>query len=548
MSNSKISPEINSKNEKLDNSTITTIDNYQEPKNEYIKEKGLVGYPEIVSYERTLKIVKQMEKNICNIVLIDCDLGTGFFCKIPFPDRKNMLPVLITNNHVIDEKLLNSKNAYITLLIRKLKENAKPINKTLYLKDRLTYTDPFYDITIIELKEEKDNIKDYLELDDNIFADIEHKEDSNNSESRDNSNNNDIRDYNNLYRNKSIYIIQYPEGDLSVSYGTLSNKKKNQENYVFNHLCSTRSGSSGSPILSLMTNKVIGIHKGNDNSYNYNEGTFLNYPIKAFILEKMSEYINKINNEEKLKEVNKKIQLLKLKNFKNINSDDKEIDLMNKNIGISIFKSLCDIEFKELIELKFRNNNICNIEPLKNARFCNLQTLGLTDNKIGDITVLKDVNFKNLKKLYLGKNNISDINILQEVDFKELQLLHLQENKISNIEVLEKVNFKKLKDLKLFNNSISDINILGKVKFDELKILNLGKNEINDINIFNDAKFVKLEILNLQNNKITSLDNLDLKKYINIKSLYLNGNKDLKYKTHPVIQNLKKNKPDFNCP
>jgi len=31
-------------------------------------------------------------------------MPTGFLCKISFPDSKKLLPVLITNNHVLEEK------------------------------------------------------------------------------------------------------------------------------------------------------------------------------------------------------------------------------------------------------------------------------------------------------------------------------------------------------------------------------------------------------------------------------------------------------------
>ena len=74
------------------------------------KENMLQGYPNIISYECTKKIKEQMEKNICKIN-IGKSQGTGFFCKIPFPDLNNMLPVLITNNHIINNELLYKKNA-----------------------------------------------------------------------------------------------------------------------------------------------------------------------------------------------------------------------------------------------------------------------------------------------------------------------------------------------------------------------------------------------------------------------------------------------------
>ena len=68
------------------------------------KESILSGYPSIISFDCSLKIMEQMKKNICKIKVAQ-EQGTGFFCKIPFPNNENMLPVFITNNHIINEKL-----------------------------------------------------------------------------------------------------------------------------------------------------------------------------------------------------------------------------------------------------------------------------------------------------------------------------------------------------------------------------------------------------------------------------------------------------------
>ena len=70
-----------------------------------IEESILTGYPNVISYECTKKIIEQMEKYICKIK-IGQKQGTGFFCKIPFPDKNHMLPVFITNYHVINEQEL----------------------------------------------------------------------------------------------------------------------------------------------------------------------------------------------------------------------------------------------------------------------------------------------------------------------------------------------------------------------------------------------------------------------------------------------------------
>ena len=220
-------------------------------------ESLLIGYPDTITYECTKKIIEQMEKNICKIK-IGQNQGTGFFCKIPFPDMNNMLPVFITNNHIINKEFLNKENAKISLDI---KEEADKIN--IDLNNRIKYTSKEYDTTIIEIKNE-DKIQNYLKLDNIIINDIINNENKNKE-----------------YEDKTIYIIHYPKGKLSVSYGVLGNITVDKI-YNFIHKCCTENGSSGSPILTL-NNKIVGIHKKGGYNNNYNKGTFLNFPIKEFI-------------------------------------------------------------------------------------------------------------------------------------------------------------------------------------------------------------------------------------------------------------------------
>ena len=79
------------------------------------ENKSLIN---IISYETTKTIIDQMEKNICKINIGNLQ-GTGFFCQILFPDKNNMLPVFITNNHIIDEKLLY--NEYLIFFEKNIK-------------------------------------------------------------------------------------------------------------------------------------------------------------------------------------------------------------------------------------------------------------------------------------------------------------------------------------------------------------------------------------------------------------------------------------------
>ena len=155
-----------------------------------------------------------------------------------------------------------------------LNDEKEIIKINLQIK-REIYFNKDYDITLIELKDE-DKIKNYFELDGNLFKD----------------------DSEIIYLDKSIYALQYPNGkNACVSYRLLLNIDK----YNILHRCSTDYGSSGSPILNLDNNKVIAIHKEGTN-YNYNMGTLLKLPIKDFITKRLNQKMDKksitINNIE----------------------------------------------------------------------------------------------------------------------------------------------------------------------------------------------------------------------------------------------------------
>jgi len=195
-------------------------------------------------------------------------IGTGFFCKIPVENRE--IPVLITNNHLIDKEILKKNNIYVTL-----NDDKEKINIVID-DNRKLYTSEKYDTTIIEIKPEKDKIKYFLELDEDIFQD------------------------NIFEENIALYILFYSkyfeENKARVSYQFL-NKIIDFE-LIYYGL--TEQVSSGSPILKLSNKKVIGMHiESNKFCYNkLNKGIFLKKPI--------NEYINNINiidikNEIRLK-------------------------------------------------------------------------------------------------------------------------------------------------------------------------------------------------------------------------------------------------------
>jgi len=89
--------------------------------------------------------------------------GTGFFCKFLVSNKNANVHALITNNHIINEEILQ-EGIQIKIEIDNNREN-----RIISIKnDRRVYTNRKYDITIIEIIE-KDGITNFLELNENIY-------------------------------------------------------------------------------------------------------------------------------------------------------------------------------------------------------------------------------------------------------------------------------------------------------------------------------------------------------------------------------------------
>ena len=335
------------------------------------------------------------------------------------------------------------------------------------LDDRMKYTNKDYDITIIEIKEQ-DNLKNFLELDDIIINDIIHD-----------------NNFNIEYEKETLYVIQYPKGKLSVSYGILQNIFEDKR-YEFQHKCCTDIGSSGSPVLNL-NNKIIGIHKQGCDKYNI--GTFLNEPIKEFIRENYNKML--------IKKFNKKYRI----DIKDIQIN--ELNLCSKNFGNEALIDLCKIKFNELKNLNLSKNSISDIKILEKAKLENLIKLDLSFNKISDINVLAKINFRELKILNLSNNDISDINVLDKIKIAKLEILDFTHNKISDINILEKVNMKELKKLDLYFNKITKFEVLKKLKFLKSEIIHLEKITTSDNNknviITNNEANMNMKNMNMMN-------------------------------------------------
>ena len=349
------------------------------------KGKNLKDSIEPVNIESTKTILSQMKHCICKIIIKE-RFKTGFFCIIPF--RKETIKVLMTNYQFLNEKDFKD-NKKLNLSLYDEKEKL-----TIDLGiERETYFNKDYDITLIELKEE-DNIKYYLKLDVNLFKD-----------------NSEIN-----YKNQSIYVLHYPKGmKASVSYGILNNIDK----FYISHNCRIDIGSSGSPILNLKNNKVIGIQ--NKGSINYNIGTLLKFPLKDFISKIEKKYININGKEFKIiKELGKGgfarvIQVLSKTDNKYyaikvipIKNESKEKIESSQNEAIILSKFNCENIVKYYDISKDENNIYILME------YCNGENLrSFIDNNMNNNTLIEeDIIYNIISQICKGIQEIHNKKII----------------------------------------------------------------------------------------------------------------------------------------
>jgi len=494
------------------------------------KEMLLEKYPRPVSIEGTKQILYQMENNICKIYKDDGGKGTGFFCNINYNNKA--IHVMMTNNHVIDERYIKENNK-IKITINDDKEI-----KIIKINDnRLIYTSEEYDTTIIEIIPNEDKINHFMEIDEIVF-----KEESNE-----------------LFKNKSIYIIQYPKSDKSsVSYGILNNII----DYDINHYCCTEFGSSGSPILNLLNNKIIGIHKEASLKFKKNKGTYLKYPINEFInqiqdnenngVNENNLVISNIKNELEIKlkieekDINKQIYFLDNTDYietkskiKHYHENLKELNESNVDLYINDYKykykkyfipdkeGIYKIKLIFKIYIKDCSFMFAGCSNIISINFKNFNTKSVTSMKYmfaGCVNIEKlDLSSLNTKNVRDMQGMFGQYNNLSFYDLSSFELSNLsQEFGMQYIEACEK-----LKEINLSSFNTKNVTNMSFMFGLCKNLVNLNLSSFNTENVTNMCcmffgchNLTKLEIFSFDTSKVnnmlgmfyicTSLTNLDL--------------------------------------
>ena len=456
-------------------------------------ESKVIGSADPVSMICTEKILNQMKNCVCKIKF-ENSYGTGFFCKISDINMN----FLMTNYHVIQETYVKESDK-INILLNDEKE-ALIIDLTI---KREKYFNEQFDITLIEIKE-NDNIKEYLELDDNILKDHEKI----------------------YYEKKSIYILHYFNGkNICVSYGLLNSI--NQYNII--HRCSTDYGSSGSPILNIENNKLIGIHSQgayNLNETNYNKGILLKYPL--------NDIIQKYNNNIILNEIiinkdeinkDKKININKIdNNLKNVLNDN----IINISKNKNIIKGMIDINSNKIYNIiKFFNtDNNNDIDILINNEKINVlkdnnEWKYKFDNKGKYIfEIIFNNNINNMKQFFEKCSNIIslDFSYFNSSNITNMSWMFNNCNKLKEIKGINKLNTSKVTNMYAMFNECYVLGNLDLSNFITNNVINISwmfnkcykLKEIKGLNKFNTNKVTDMSGM-FQECEV--LENIDLSNF-----------------------------------
>ena len=223
-------------------------------------------------------------------------------------------------------------------------------------------------------------------------------------------------------RRKSVYILHYSKGKLHLSFGLINDKIGSK----INHFCNTEVGSSGSPILSLESYKIVGIYYGGSN-INLNFCTFINDVIEEFnnyysynkykngnlIYNNENENETKIfgtkfveNNKNNIELIINGIKDRLIENYKLKQGDNNiRIIIKNKLINLGYMFDGCE-SLKNIDELKYLNTkDIINFAYIFHG--C---------SSLSDIKPLENWNVsngKNFSYMFNGCSSLSNIEPLQ---------------------------------------------------------------------------------------------------------------------------------------
>ena len=405
--------------------------------------------------------------------------GIYFFSFIKC-ENKN-IPVIIADFEVISQKFLSNNNKLKSIEFG----NTKYINKD-------------YGLAIIEIKENKNNKINFIELDDYLYK-----------------NEAEI-----FYNNESIYIIhKNNKNDLSTSFGVTKNIINSEIIYSGYPI----SIPKNSPIFNLSNNKLIGVY--NNSSKHYNKGIFFKFFIDEFIREYKISKSNEIDILIDIdnKDIGKEIYFLDNYEYTDQNNKnhfhDNLTELNELNAELYIFNNIYKYqkffvppeEGEYNIKLKFKTDLLdfsymfAGCKNIKKIKFINFYTKNALNMKYM-FYQCENINFINLfsfdTKFVVDMSYMfSGCFSLDKLDFSSFNTKNVinMSDMFSFCESLENLDlsyfdFKNVSDMSYMFYNCSNLKNLYLFSFN-------NKNDINMDYMYELCTKLKLSKLNIQKNK-----------------------------------------------
>ena len=467
------------------------------------EEKVKVG--ENLSIKNAKILPEKAEKSVCEIIK-DNGYGSGFFCKLKYPDNFHEMHCLFSNNHVItEEMLLNKENIEI-------KFKNEIIKISLYLYRRI-WTDKFLDFTCIEILKE-DNILEKIEsfeIDENCY--------------------NSLYDYTKLNK-RGIIIPSIGESkEIEISQGAIFCIKNRGD--LFLHNCNTEGGFSGGPIILINNLTIIGIHCGYEKKSNKNIGIYFQEILKNITKEKQmfGKQIDCIL-DIKINDIESGIYIINQnENNGDVFNDNLKIFLDNKKVNIikekdlsarDRFKYKIDYNFKKdgnyLFNIVF-NNEIDDLKGLFNScsKIISIDFSNFEASKITHTGWMFN-ECQNLKKI-MGLNNFDTSQVSNMAamfqNCLELEYIDLSNFDTSMVSTMEAMfaGCKKLKEIKGIDkfNTSKVSNFRSTFSLCGIESLNLSNfntsNATTMVTMFYNASKLKeiKGIINFNTSQVTSM-------------------------------------------
>ncbi len=428
-----------------------------------------------IEEEERKKLFKLGKYTTCKIITEE-GFGSGFFCKIPF--QNSTLKVLFTNHHVL------KRNDIIPgQIIRFAINNEMKIIKIT--NNRKTWSNLSLDFTCIEIFDE-DNIKHFYE--------IEYK---------------DYDDPNKYYNHVDCAVIQFPNaGPIKLKTGHIL---KINNNIIF-HSVSTDHGSSGSPIILLLSKfKVVGIHTGHNDITN--QGIYIKHVVDLINKNEIECVYNITKND-----LNRKQKLLNDNNEKkNVyirimfgRDFDKLYDLFLE--GKKIEEYDCGYNFKEegkyklIIKCKKLLTDASNL-----FSFCDTFSINLFN--------LNTIYITDMNQMFCFCKNLTSINLshIKTYNVKDMSYMFVECNSLINLNVSSFITDNVINMSYMFNNchsltslDLSNFNTKNVIDFSGMfmKCVSLEKLNISNF-ITNNAQKMGQMFLNCSKLKKLDLSNFN---------------------------------------